>query len=87
MENNRSDYHDRLYPISMRSFERPHHLRSHLLDKMVEFTGTLHEVRERASFLAPLSRSCLVNVKSISQIDLRKRKVIFVTGQSESFSK
>lgn len=71
----------------MRSFERPHHLRSHLLDKTVEFTGTLHEVRERTSFLAPLSRSCLVNVKNISQIDLRKREVIFVTGQSESFSK
>lgn len=65
--------------------ERPHHLRLHLLDKTVEFTGTLHEVKERASFLAPLSRSCLVNVKNISQIDLKKRKVIFVTGQSEYF--
>lgn len=60
-------------------------VRIHLLDKTVEFTGPLHEVRERASFLAPLSRSCLVNVKNIIQIDLKKREVIFVTGRSEYF--
>lgn len=58
----------------------PHKLHLVKSDGEADFVGNIRKVEKNNSFLAKISRSCLVNPKNIQTIDLHKKVVIFPNG-------
>ncbi|MCT3486987.1 DNA-binding response regulator [Lactobacillus delbrueckii subsp. lactis] len=56
-------------------------------NKRSEFVGDIKAVDEENDFLAKISQSCLINPKNVAAINLRKRTIAMLNGESLSFSR
>lgn len=72
--------------FSIESSSVPHQLVFTSKTGQYEFYGKLKELEKQYTFLFQLSRSCLINVSNVRQIDFPSRSVLLKNGTTKKFS-
>ena len=75
---------DDIYYISTTPF--PHRLKIIAKNEISEFTGDIKNIQDKIPGFIKVSQSYLVNMKNITSINLKKRLILFPTGEEIQFA-
>lgn len=75
---------DDIYYISTTPF--PHRLKIIAKNEISEFTGDIKNIQDKIPSFIKVSQSYLVNMKNITSINLKKRLILFPTGEEIQFA-
>lgn len=64
----------------------PHKLRLVKTTGWAEFIGKLKELPEKYPALVQVSESCVINPANVKEVDLKEKKLTFITGDVQYFS-